>query len=319
MDSGLKQRLVGAAVLVALAVIFLPMLVKGPAPDSGVSDLPLTMPPAPTGEYATRDLPLVAPEARSPAALGDGRLPTVDTANAPASETLPLGEPAPAVASELDAPAAAPARLPASVAAGNHAVSFGAYATRENARVVVARLRAAGLPGYEEPTTAAGKQAWRVRIGPYANRADAEAARVAAVAIRDDLDARVVVLDAEPATPVATAKAPAPASPAPVAARTPAPEAAKPTAPVAQAPQVAAADVGFAVQVGAFSKAGDADALRDRIRAAGFKALTESVQTDQGTLTRVKAGPVISRAEADRLKAQLKSQLGLDGMVRSHP
>jgi len=38
MDSRLKQRLVGAAVLVALAVIFLPMLVQGPAPDSGVSD-----------------------------------------------------------------------------------------------------------------------------------------------------------------------------------------------------------------------------------------------------------------------------------------
>src|SRR5690606_1804425 len=38
MDAGLKQRLIGAAVLVALAVIFLPMLVKGPAPDSGVSD-----------------------------------------------------------------------------------------------------------------------------------------------------------------------------------------------------------------------------------------------------------------------------------------
>src|SRR6188508_1555058 len=61
MDSRLKQRLVGAAVLVALAVIFLPMLVQGPAPDSGVSDVPLSMPDAPRGEYETRDLPLVTP------------------------------------------------------------------------------------------------------------------------------------------------------------------------------------------------------------------------------------------------------------------
>ena len=30
MDSALKQRLIGAAVLVALAMIFLPMLLKGP-------------------------------------------------------------------------------------------------------------------------------------------------------------------------------------------------------------------------------------------------------------------------------------------------
>src|SRR6476619_5195208 len=61
MDSRLKQRLIGAAVLVALAVIFLPMLVQGPAPDSGVSDVPLSMPDAPRGAYETRDLPLVTP------------------------------------------------------------------------------------------------------------------------------------------------------------------------------------------------------------------------------------------------------------------
>ncbi|RXE43711.1 sporulation protein, partial [Xanthomonas perforans] len=41
MDTALKQRLIGAIVLVALAVIFLPMLVKGPAPSSGVADVPL--------------------------------------------------------------------------------------------------------------------------------------------------------------------------------------------------------------------------------------------------------------------------------------
>ena len=61
MESAMKQRLVGAAVLVALAVIFLPMLVQGPAPDSGVSNVPLTMPPAPRGDTETRDLPLVTP------------------------------------------------------------------------------------------------------------------------------------------------------------------------------------------------------------------------------------------------------------------
>ena len=47
MDSSLKQRLVGATVLVALAVIFLPMLVKGPAPDSGVANVPISAPDAP--------------------------------------------------------------------------------------------------------------------------------------------------------------------------------------------------------------------------------------------------------------------------------
>jgi len=61
MDPGMKQRLIGAAVLVALAVIFLPMLVQGPAPDSGISDVPLSMPDAPAGNFETRDLPLATP------------------------------------------------------------------------------------------------------------------------------------------------------------------------------------------------------------------------------------------------------------------
>ena len=62
MDTSLKQRLVGAAVLIALAVIFLPMLVNGPAPDSGVSDVPLDIPTEPgASDMQTRDLPLEAP------------------------------------------------------------------------------------------------------------------------------------------------------------------------------------------------------------------------------------------------------------------
>ena len=64
MDTSLKQRLVGAVVLIALAVIFLPMLVKGPAPDSGVSDVAIEVPPEPKAAdgMVTQDLPLVAPD-----------------------------------------------------------------------------------------------------------------------------------------------------------------------------------------------------------------------------------------------------------------
>ena len=77
MEPALKQRLIGAAVLVALAVIFLPLLVQGPAPESGVSDVPLEMPDTPAGEYETRDLPLVTPgEASASGVVGmDARVP----------------------------------------------------------------------------------------------------------------------------------------------------------------------------------------------------------------------------------------------------
>ena len=80
-----------------------------------------------------------------------------------------------------------------------------------------------------------------------------------------------------------------------------------------------ASSTGFAVQVGAFAAAGDATALRDKLRGAGFNAFTESVRTDKGMLTRVRVGPAMTRAEADQLKASVQSKLGIAGMVRPHP
>ena len=329
MDTALKQRLIGAVVLVALAVIFLPMLVKGPAPDSGVSDVPLDVPPAADGEFETRELPLVTP----------GNAPASGAVGLQGQVAAPAAEPAPAAGT----------RQPAATAGGNFAVSFGAYATQADADAVLARVRQATLPGFVEPASINGKPAFRVRVGPYADRPQAEAARLDAIKIRGDVNAQVVTLDvpevapaaappaasvatATPATPAVTTQAlpPEPAKPAPKPATTetkpiaavpaatkpvPTPAATKP----AEAPKPAASGTGFAVQLGAFSNASDANALRDRARGAGFSAFVEQVRTDKGTLNRVRVGPVANRADADRLKTQVASKIGVDGMVRPHP
>lgn len=334
MDTALKQRLIGAVVLVALAVIFLPMLIKGPAPDSGVSDVPLEVPATPGGQYETRELPLVTP-GNAPAGGVVGLDEKPAAAPTSASEAVPLGS-APA--------AAAGAMLPASTAGGNFAVNFGAYATPADADAVIARLKQSSLPAFREPTAINGKTAYRVRIGPYAERADAEAVRLQAAQVRPDVKAVVVTLDAAPA-PASTSvplAAPAPtvttqtlpespkpaqtppaAAPKPVAAApkpaTAAPKPAEPVVKPAETPKPAASNVGFAVQLGAFSKAADANALRDKLRVGGFSAFVEQVKTDKGTLSRVRVGPVASRADADKLKAQVAAKVGINGMVRPHP
>lgn len=315
MEPALKQRLVGAAVLVALAVIFLPMLVQGPAPDSGAADVSLEMPDAPAGEFQTRELPLVVP-------AGTGV--ETEVAEAAIIEEAPAAPAAPAAAEEAPAPepSADAARIageattkpapsqgqdanggmfPAATASGGYAVSFGSFSTADAADKVVAMLRASQLPGFRESARVAGKTWHRVRIGPYATRAEAEAARLRAAHVRDDVGARVVVLDS------AGSDAPSP---------TPAPTR---TAPGAAPGAPAAADTGFAVQLAAFSKAGDAIALRDRARAAGFSAFTESVATDEATLTRVRVGPVMTREQAEQLRDQVRAKLGVDGVVRAHP
>ena len=334
MEPALKQRLIGATVLVALAVIFLPMLIKGPAPESGVSDVPLELPDTPEGDYETRELPLVSPgQAPAGGAVGmqgtsPDKLPTVDA----------------------DAAVAAPIEggmMPAPTAGGSHAVTFGSYATAADADRVVAALTSSQLPGYQEAVkTASGRTLYRVLIGPYATQAIAESARLRAGHVRDDVDAKVIVLDAT-AEEVATAPATASVSkPAPLASASvskpvalgaatsttaarlpetapkPAATASKPAqaTPVAvPTPKPAASNVGFAVQLGAFSKAEEATRLRDRARAAGFSAFVESVRTDKGTLSRVRGGPGADRAAAERLQAQVAAKLGVSGIVRPHP
>ena len=332
MDSSLKQRLVGAIVLIALAVIFLPMLVKGPAPDSGVSDVPLDIPaePKPAGDATTRDFSLTEPGA-TPQGGAVG---------------MPAATPEPATAEP------AQGGLFPAVAAGDYAVSFGSYANAADADKVIAALRSAELPGYRETVQLAGREAQRVRIGPFADQAMAEAARLRAAQVNAGVGAKVVALDAGAATtapastavaapvpaavktealppapkPVAIAPAPKPAAPAPVSKpvvepkpATPAP--AKPVAatPPASKPAADTSNTGFVVQVGAFADANAATALRDKLRGAGFNAFTDAVNTDAGKRTRVRVGPAMNRAEADQLKASVQAKLGIAGIIRPHP
>lgn len=350
MDTGLKQRLIGAAVLVALAVIFLPMLVKGPAPDSGVSDVSIKMPDGPEGELETRELPLVMPgEVPKGGAVGMDTTPVDRPSTATAPPPTTAADPAATGDQPVSSdPAATASALPATAAGGDYAVHFGAYASQKGADTVVALAKAAQLPAYSEATTVNGKPAFRVRIGPYATRAEAESVRLKALEVRSDVPVKVVTLDAEPAPTVAP---PQPAAavepPKPVATKPPEPKpteikpaetkpvaakppvvkpaetkpvaTAKPPAPKPVAAPPAAAKVGFAVQLGAFSDAAEAGAMRERLRAAGFTAFTEAVNTDKGKLTRVRVGPVLDRAAADQLKSQIKAKTGIDGIVRPHP
>ena len=73
------------------------------------------------------------------------------------------------------------------------------------------------------------------------------------------------------------------------------------------------------MQLGAFADPAAATALRDKARAAGLSAFTETISTAEGKRTRVRIGPVADRADADRLRAQAQAKLGINGMVRPHP
>ncbi len=311
MDLSLKQRLLGAAVLIALAVIFVPMFISGSGPDKGadMQTSGLAIPPAPDREFQSRVLPVdPAPTAPAAAPIDDNRIATVDTATAPKAQTLPqptIVEPpvpasAPAPASKPETAPATPAPKPAAPAApaaeepkpvpgqaanGRFFVHLGIYTATKNAQDLVASLKKDGFPAFDETSQYQGKPAVRVRVGPFADRAAAEAARLRIKQARPAVPGSVVQLAED---------VPATAAPAAL-------------------PKNKAGS--FVVQLGALKAVDDANKLRDRAKSAGFPAFVDKVEANGGTLWRVRVGPEVDRAGADKLRASIKDKLKLDGIV----
>ena len=179
-----RQRLMGAAVLVVLAVVGFPLLFDTqPRPIS--VDIPIDIP----------DKNKVAPGAVPPALV---KVPTeADAKAAELPPTVGLGPkeevvaPAPAAKDGVPAvtPGAAPAAAAAAAAQGKEApavakdpaatryvVQVGAYAEDAKVREVRAKLEKAGLKTYtQQADTKEGKRT-RVRMGPYTDKAEAEKA-----------------------------------------------------------------------------------------------------------------------------------------------
>ncbi len=301
MDLSLKQRLLGAVVLIALAIIFVPMFLSGPAPQQSSETVNLAIPPAPDREFQNRVLPVEAtpdaakkPEAGATEPVSSTPLATVETPPRPAEIPQPTEPVATAPAPKPGTAAPAPAKpeapkvadnAPGRAASGRFYVHLGVYTVAKNADDLVAALKQAGLPAFSEASEAQGKPAERVRVGPYEDRAAAEAARLRVKQMNPTVGSSVVQLADD-------AKTDAPASALP-----------------------ASRAGAWAVQLGAFKTVDEANKVRDRLKGAGFVAYVDKVDAEGGTLWRVRAGPEADRGNADKLKGRIKDKLKMDGMV----
>jgi DedD protein len=91
-------------------------------------------------------------------------------------------------------------------------------------------------------------------------------------------------------------------------------EPAKTAEPRPQAKPAAKPGEQYVVQVIALADAGKAKQMQKTIANAGIKSYTEVVKTSKGDVTRVRAGPFGSRADAEKAREQLKA-LGMNGNV----
>lgn len=194
MDTHLKERLVGAAVLVAAAVILIPEMLSGPgqttspvaetdrsAPDSGVrtftidlanrGQAPAPVPDEPVAEVVEAPVPPPA----------DVEEPVEETAPSPlvAERSPVVSEPAPVVAPAV-LPAAPPRQsaMPPSPPDRNMpwVVQVGSFASQATADRLSAELRQRGYTSFVIPFKTATQTLYRVRIGPMQERAAADAA-----------------------------------------------------------------------------------------------------------------------------------------------
>ena len=196
MDEQLKRRLIGAIVLISLAIIFLPMLLEHE--PTRVRPRPMT--PIPQEPERKFDSSLL--QDRPPAAQRETGIqtPAAGVSPAPRQETPPAQSvaPAPKPSVERKAPSTTtatksepkakprpkpkpkpkPEPKPKPVASGTPSgwvIQVASLTSRESAEKLVKKLRRAGLDTMDpRPVTVNGKRFYRVQVGPEISRRNAE-------------------------------------------------------------------------------------------------------------------------------------------------
>jgi len=176
MDRALKERIIGAVVLVVFMVLVVPVFLDGPSDDGAIISERVPL-PGQAGQEESRTIvlerdrkqPVPVATAVQPA-RDDGEPAAAANAQKPVREEPKQQAPAPDPVPQPPVDAAA-----ASSSTGMWAVQLGSFGNEENAERLAADLRKQGYAAFlSELTTSSGKL-HRVRIGPQKDRESAEA------------------------------------------------------------------------------------------------------------------------------------------------
>jgi DedD protein len=201
MDRALKERVIGAIALVAIAVLVVPVFLDGPSGDAEIVSEPVTLPgqneqsrkqqtivlerdrdqPVPVSgsrnsqattaaeKLAADDAARKAAAAAAAAAQREAAAPPPEpaqqTAKAETATTVAKAE----VKAEVPAPAATQS------ATGMWAVQLGSFSNQANAERLAADLRQSGYAAFLSQLSTSSGSLHRVRVGPQKDRESAEA------------------------------------------------------------------------------------------------------------------------------------------------
>lgn len=181
MNEQIKQRLVGALVLVSLAVIFIPMLLDG----DGQNTMPRygsNIPSQPDIDFEPLNIPLqpvATPTQPPPRVVLREEPASPEMASSTSSVTTP--EPETTKPASVAKPAStstgatSPPTQPHSQGlAEAWVVQVGSFGNSANALALRDKLRKAGFPAFVLKYQSDGKSNYRVRVGPELKRSKAE-------------------------------------------------------------------------------------------------------------------------------------------------
>jgi len=316
MDTALKQRLVGASVLIALAVVVLPMILGG-RPEGDVQETQkIELPPQPpeldvqTRRYPVGEQPRASVAEDEPGPVkalptpvqvpepetnqtgsGEDTAPAESTVEPESEETPqpPVAEQAasePALREAPGEPVITPLQPPSETPTqtGRYVVQVASFGALDNANRLAATLRDYGYSVMLDSVKSDSGTLHRVRVGPYSE--EPEASKVVSRLQSQVKGIKPRVMDLQPEK-------------------------------AAQVTQPSDPLVRWVVQVGSFGDAANADNLVARLRLESMSAYKEQVTRTGSTIYRVRVGPFLERDDAIKANRLVAERLSIDGVVMS--
>ena len=169
MDRALKERVIGAIVLVVVAVLVVPVFLDGPSSDGDVVSSIVTLPGQ--SEQAGMTQTVVLNRDRKEPVPTSAPV-QAETKPGPAKTAPPAATKEAAVVSPNDDSESV---IAAESATGMWAVQLGSFSNQENAERLAADLRKQGYAAFLSRLATNSGALHRVRIGPQKDRDSAEA------------------------------------------------------------------------------------------------------------------------------------------------
>ena len=329
MDQELKQRLIGASVIIALAIIFVPMLFDGAVEQKNNQNISINIPEVGENNLEVKKFELDKPvsetndmppsEAELVVNNEQVQLIEKDAANAP---TLPITETTVPSTEAIEVEAAKPQAEITSLSDEKvetqvePVIPVAEVEPKEVVEPVIETVKPESLTDL--------KQVYRVKLGSFSQQGNAEKVKSALLQkqiktiveynpglklyrvwsqelYQDESNAQNYVTAVDKlklnigVPKVVTLNA-------------------------SEVSQMASqGQMGWVVQLGSFSAKKNAIELRNKVKAAGFSGFVDVITNSKGVmLYRLRIGPLMEKIDAEKTKGDIKQKLKLDGLIKNH-